>query len=90
MLQAEIIFNFKEIMDAFKFLSTRFVLLASIILMLQGQEVESQKSKVVVMPMPVLSSQYFVILQVAEEMASRGHMVRLWIQLCYLLCNTHT
>ena len=76
-------------MDAFKFLTTSLLLLVLIVPMLQAKEVESKKSKIVVMPMPMVSSQYFVILQVAEEMASRGHMVRLQIQWYHLLCNTH-
>ena len=74
----------EESMDALKFLK-RFLLFASVVLMLQLREVESKKSKIVFLPMPMISSQYFVILRVAEEMASRGHMVRLQIQGCYLL-----
>ena len=68
----------KGSMDAFKFLKC-FFLFASVVLMLQTtetREVEGKKSKVVFLPMPMFSSQYFVVLQVAEEMASRDHMVR--------------
>ena len=76
----------KESMDAIKFLKM-FLLFASVVLMLQPREVDSKKSKIVFLPMPMISSQYFVALQVAEEMASRGHMVRLQIQGCHLLSS---
>ena len=63
-------------MDALKFLKRLLLLAPPIFLMLQARKVEGKKSKIVFLPAPVVSSQYFVLLQVAEEMALRDHMVR--------------
>eukprot|EP00112_Aurelia_sp_Birch-Aquarium-sp1_P002647 Seg1296.3 transcript_id=Seg1296.3/GoldUCD/mRNA.D3Y31 product="UDP-glucuronosyltransferase 3A2" protein_id=Seg1296.3/GoldUCD/D3Y31 len=63
-----------ENMNAHKFLNG--FLFVSFIMILQTNAVDSKQSKIVFLPAPIISSQYFVVLRVAEEMASRNHMER--------------
>ena len=46
------------------------------VLVFLAVQVECKPSKIVVLPLPALRSQYFVLLQLGEELAMRGYEVK--------------